>query len=469
MKSLIISAFVGITSLGLLVQAAPAAANGLTAGLTSIDVKRSPQGETCWEAPDGQIHCAKSKRSPQDETCWEAPDGQIHCAKSKRSAQEEHCWEAPDGQIHCSYSKRSAQDEHCWEAPDGQIHCSLKKRDASPQDNQCWEAPDGQIHCIYSKRSAQEEHCWEAPDGQIHCSLKKRDASPQDNQCWEAPDGQIHCNLKERAASAAPVVALPPAPVANGTSRQCASWWTVVNLKGQSDPCLAALVSAQNITFAQFRKLNPDVNSTCTNLKVGYAYCIQAANSSFPDFASPSNNPSTAAPAPSSAPAPLPAIRVTEARSGLRGPSTATPTVVAQSNPEVPSTAVIPDVTATPQPLPSALVTTSKPPSQVPRPVTIKISDQPFFTVTYLDEEPNQATRTASVPSTSQVDATNSTSEFGTAPYSTNSFSQPTPPPSSGTLRSGAEDADVGAPKDMTTFAQSTPLSQFGPKVTDQV
>ena len=67
----------------------------------------------------------------------------------------------------------------------------------------------------------------------------------------------------------------PPAPVINGTSKDCASWWTVVNLDGQPDPCLAALVSAQNLTIAQFQQLNPDINSTCTNLKVGYAYCLQ--------------------------------------------------------------------------------------------------------------------------------------------------------------------------------------------------
>ncbi|KAL9602081.1 MAG: hypothetical protein Q9219_002077 [cf. Caloplaca sp. 3 TL-2023] len=96
--------------------------------------KRAPQ-EHCWEAPDGQVHCAPplDKRSPQ-EHCWEAPDGQIHCALDKREPQE-HCWEAPDGQIHCALDKREPQ-EHCWEAPDGQVHCSFAmemKRDASPE------------------------------------------------------------------------------------------------------------------------------------------------------------------------------------------------------------------------------------------------------------------------------------------------------------------------------------------------
>ncbi|KAL8827599.1 MAG: hypothetical protein Q9170_006953 [Blastenia crenularia] len=432
MRSFIISAVIGLATLG--IQGINAAA----VPKADTDVKRSPQ-ENCWEAPDGQIHCALSKRHPcyvvagqircspekrsPQENCWEAPDGQIHCSLEKR----ESCWEAPDGQIHCSLDKR----ETCWEAPDGQIHCLLDKRDALPEPSdpnypncgapicfrktsskrdslgQCWEAPDGQIHCSLDKRDALPEpilpgypecgapicfrktfskrdaleHCWEAPDGQIHCSLDKRD--PQE-PCWEAPDGQVHCSFAmeaKRDASAEPLVAPPPAPIANGTSLQCASWWTVVKLEGQPDPCLAALVTAQNITFTQFRQLNPEVNSTCTNLKVGYAYCIQASGPTFPSSANVSNTTSMAIVS-SSAPL-LPAVRVTEARSGARGAGLPTPTSVAQIENGTGSTSAMANATA----------------SHLPQPHTTTII------VTYFEDPADQTTAVASAVSSTQAEA----------------------------------------------------------------
>ncbi|KAL9029159.1 MAG: hypothetical protein Q9196_002573 [Gyalolechia fulgens] len=227
MKSFIISAVIGLTVIG--IQGVNAAA------LPKVDigVKRSPQ-EHCWEAEDGQIHCSLTKRDPQ-----------------------EHCWEAEDGQIHCSLTKRDPQ-EHCWEAEDGQIHCSLDKRDAhaEPKKGKHHRVDTNYPSCgaaicrkTFKKRDGAEQ-CWEAADGQIHCSLKKRQ-----EHCWEAPDGQVHCSF-------------------------------AMEVKRDASP-----ESPQNITFVQFRQLNPDVSSTCTNLQIGYAYCIQG----------------------------IQALRVTEARNGTRG------------------------------------------------------------------------------------------------------------------------------------------------------
>ncbi|KAI4172154.1 MAG: hypothetical protein LQ343_003714 [Gyalolechia ehrenbergii] len=362
MKTFIISAIIGLTAIGL---------KGINAAaipeLDVADVKRAPQ-EHCWEAPDGQIHCSLDKRAPQ-EHCWEAPDGQIHCSLTKRDPQE-HCWEAPDGQIHCSLDKRDALpqpkkgkhgvDTHYPSC--GAPICrrvTFNKRDAAEQ---CWEAPDGQIHCSLDKRVPQE-HCWETPDGQIQCSLKKRQ-----EHCWEAPDGQIHCSFAmemKRDASPESLVLPPPAPIINGTSRQCASWWVVVNLEGQPDPCLAALVSAQNITFAQFRQLNPDVNSTCTNLHVGYAYCvqgIQAFNTSFPSFANVSNAISTQSV--SSTASLLPALRVTEARNGTRGHGLPAPTPVSQGRFDPNSTGIVSDTITTPPSAPLLASMTNFPSSE---------------------------------------------------------------------------------------------------------
>ncbi|KAI4179096.1 MAG: hypothetical protein L6R41_008028 [Letrouitia leprolyta] len=86
-------------------------------------VKRDPQ-EHCWEAPDGQIHCSIGKRDalPDTEEAEKKPHhanphypdcGAPICPKSFIKRQE-HCWEAPDGQIHCAKlmeMKRDASPE----------------------------------------------------------------------------------------------------------------------------------------------------------------------------------------------------------------------------------------------------------------------------------------------------------------------------------------------------------------------
>ncbi|KAL8783736.1 MAG: hypothetical protein Q9213_004417 [Squamulea squamosa] len=334
------------------------------AAITAMDLKRSDASSLterqdnvvttpCWEAPDGQVHCSIGKRQDVVATspCWEGPDGQVHCHVDKRqdNVVTTPCWEAPDGQVHCSVGKReevvatSPLDKRqvvvttpCWEAPDGQVHCHLQKRQDNVVTTPCWEAPDGQIHCHLEKRQrVVYTGCWETTDGKVRCAAHPR--PPHEKRqvvvttpCWEGPDGQVHCAAsKDKREELAEAGVYPsPSHVANGTTLDCASWWTVPNTTAQADLCLAALVSAQNISFAQFRQLNPDVDPTCSNLKIGGAYCVQGASdaASITTVGGPNDT------APSSVPLP-PASRVTEARTSIQSTSHPTPTFIADGLP----------------------------------------------------------------------------------------------------------------------------------------
>ncbi|KAI4189336.1 MAG: hypothetical protein LQ346_005135 [Caloplaca aetnensis] len=323
------------------------------------------------------------------------------------------------------------------------------------------------------------EHCEEMPWGEIRCYPKKRDASdapvttrgvpydPNGEHCEEMPWGEIRCYPKKRDALAAPLVLPPPGPVINGTSLECASWWTVINLTAQPDPCLAALVTAQNITFAQFRKLNPDVDSTCTNLKVGYAYCVEALSSAFSNTTGLSNgsiasNASTTAPS-SSAPAPLPALRVTMARTGTRRHGQPSPTAISQARFESSTFGIIRNATADVQASFSELEATGK-----PNTATVTHGGRPFFTATFLDGWTGYTPLEVS-PSTTSTDATPVPSQSATSPFITLSPPQPTPSSNAGS-RSDGNGTHVGLTSYNTDTLdqQPSPLSQFGPKVTDQ-
>lgn len=69
---------------------------------------------------------------------------------------------------------------------------------------------------------------------------------------------------------------------------------------------------------------------------------------------------------------------------------------------------------------------------------TISISGRPFFTATYLGDPSDSAADTVSAPSTAGV-------------------------------MTAADGAHVGAPTHNTAIARPSSLSQFGPKITDQV
>ncbi|KAL8819271.1 MAG: hypothetical protein Q9223_002260 [Gallowayella weberi] len=180
--------------------------------------------------------------------------------------------------------------------------------------------------------------CWETEDGQVRCPPKmvKRQDCVVTTPCWETEDGQVRCAPKEKRDELE--VSPPPAHVASGTTLKCASWWTALNSTPQTAPCLSALVSGQNISFAQFRQLNPSVDPNCGNLKVGCAYCVQGITPLVPimppmtmlmralgaSTASSSNN-SADQPLPS---APLfPAVRATEAKTSTAPSSYAAPTL----------------------------------------------------------------------------------------------------------------------------------------------
>lgn len=66
-----------------------------------------------------------------------------------------------------------------------------------------------------------------------------------------------------------------PSNVASGTITQgCTEYYTVVT--GDSCP---AIESKFGISDSLFRKMNPEINSGCTNILLGGAYCVQTSNS----------------------------------------------------------------------------------------------------------------------------------------------------------------------------------------------
>jgi LysM repeat protein len=65
--------------------------------------------------------------------------------------------------------------------------------------------------------------------------------------------------------------AAPAVPVYPGASSPCSSYYTVV----AGDYCLS-VASKTGITFATLQSLNPGLDATCSNLWLGYQYCIQA-------------------------------------------------------------------------------------------------------------------------------------------------------------------------------------------------
>ncbi|KAL8664704.1 MAG: hypothetical protein Q9202_002839 [Teloschistes flavicans] len=308
---------------------------GIVINVEAIEPEKAPHADSCGTdvKPYLAETLAKGKRGT-DETCWETPDGQVECWKAKvKRGTDETCWETPDGQVECWKAKvKRGTDETCWETPDGQVEC-WKPKEKRDSEETCWETPDGQVECWKPKeKRGTDETCWETPDGQVEC-WKPKEKRGTDETCWETPDGQVECwkGKDKRAASAEPrgevyspgltdnIVQLvgilpPPGPIADGTTTQCAGWWLAGNLTAEPAQCLSALVAGQNITFAQFRKLNPSVNFNCSNLHIGCAYCTQGISpmiSAIPIIIPNGIPPKPAEPKPY-----LPAILVTERRTG---------------------------------------------------------------------------------------------------------------------------------------------------------
>ncbi|KAL8935546.1 MAG: hypothetical protein Q9216_005371 [Gyalolechia sp. 2 TL-2023] len=330
MKTFIISAIIGFTALnfqGVISAAVPK--------VDAADIKRDTQGH-CWEADDGQVHCT-GKRDAFPGVDFKVLAGRQMMDRSIALASVMHF---------PVLAGRQPMDKSIALA--SVMHFPVSSL-----------AEDGQIYYSIDTYESQGI-CWEADDGQLHCSAK-RDALPEPKKESKGGDNYPSCGapickrvtIDKRDASPEPLVLLPPGPIINGTSRQCALWWLVVNLAGQPDPCLSALVAAQNITFAQFRQLNPDIDSTCTNLRVGYAYCIQGVHA----FNASLSNATSTQLASSTGSLLLP-LRVTQARNATRGHGLPVSTPVSQSRFDPSSTGTVSDtITARPSAPPFASVT----------------------------------------------------------------------------------------------------------------
>ena len=79
-----------------------------------------------------------------------------------------------------------------------------------------------------------------------------------------------------------------PAPTVSGTTDRCYSWATIE----AGDDCNSVQLAA-SISFDYLRSLNPEIDSTCSNLQLGSAYCVRGlsrlANGGY--FSAPANGP----------------------------------------------------------------------------------------------------------------------------------------------------------------------------------
>jgi len=101
-------------------------------------------------------------------------------------------------------------------------------------------------------------------------------------QCTNILVGLAYCVAgPTSSSSSAPPASSPTAP---GTiTSGCTTYYTVVS----GDSC-GAIESTFSISFAQFQAWNPEVNSGCTNILVGFEYCVAGPTlTSTPPAASP--------------------------------------------------------------------------------------------------------------------------------------------------------------------------------------
>ncbi|KAH9480415.1 LysM domain-containing protein [Psilocybe cubensis] len=100
------------------------------------------------------------------------------------------------------------------------------------------------------------------------------------SQCTNIQLGLAYCV----ASSSSPPSTGPPSNVAPGTITDgCTTYYTVVS----GDSC-SAIESNYDITFTQLITWNPEINSQCTNIQVGLAYCV--ASNSPPSSGGPPSN-----------------------------------------------------------------------------------------------------------------------------------------------------------------------------------
>lgn len=97
-------------------------------------------------------------------------------------------------------------------------------------------------------------------------------------QCTNLIEGAAYCVLSIYPPNNSTSSVAPPSNVASGTITEgCTEYYTVVT--GDSCP---AIESKFNISDSLFRMMNPEINSACTNILLGEAYCVQTSNSTGP-------------------------------------------------------------------------------------------------------------------------------------------------------------------------------------------
>lgn len=92
--------------------------------------------------------------------------------------------------------------------------------------------------------------------------------------CVSPPGGQytgttIAGATATQTAVFATATVAPPGVIPYGTTLGCGKWYTVK----QYDTCQLLLVAAQ-ISLDLFLAINPSVNANCTNLDIGFSYCM---------------------------------------------------------------------------------------------------------------------------------------------------------------------------------------------------
>ncbi|KAI0905774.1 hypothetical protein F4823DRAFT_609667 [Ustulina deusta] len=91
--------------------------------------------------------------------------------------------------------------------------------------------------------------------------------NPQvDSFCSNLAIGEVVC-VGVGNSTGTPVAC--PVPVKPGLIGNCDDCYKVVS----GDSC-DGILSANNITLVELRAWNPDINSGCANLEVGYNYCV---------------------------------------------------------------------------------------------------------------------------------------------------------------------------------------------------
>ncbi|KAI1423360.1 hypothetical protein F5Y12DRAFT_547929 [Xylaria sp. FL1777] len=91
--------------------------------------------------------------------------------------------------------------------------------------------------------------------------------NPQVNSvCSNLAIGEVVCVGVGNSTGAPPAC---PVPVKPGLISNCDACYKVVS----GDSC-AAILSTYNVSLVELRAWNPDLDSGCTNLEVGYNYCV---------------------------------------------------------------------------------------------------------------------------------------------------------------------------------------------------